>query len=409
MKYCRSGRSQLVLAAVAVASAAQAGVWTANPVLGLTADFASNPSLAYLPDQEETHGALLLDSPTTYASDPYKLSILPSFRISNAQGYSSLDSDYEHLTTKGEFDGDRTVLSASAAVARDSSLYHDAVSTGLSNGSTGVRRDAVTADINWDGSLTELVDFDTDLNAIRVQYQGANIAGFFNDYKYASLAPTIGWKTTELNKWTFGLTGGIYDSLDGTTQSKNLNAQFGYTTQLNELWAVAATAGYSRADNKLSETQYVYELTPAGIELVAVPLNQASSQNGTVFSFNLTRQGTLFNTTLALSRQLSPTGFAYLSRQEIYEVTGSYQYSPRWTLNADVRWVQYQIPTLGSGATNEVSTGYYALSATWQWTQRWTVTIGATRVLERLANPFPGVSSNGAALSLSRKFDPVRF
>jgi hypothetical protein len=407
MKHHRSGRRQLVVATMTVASAARAGVWTANPVLGLTADYASNPSLAYLPEQEETHGAVLLDSPTAYTADPYKLTIMPSFRISNAQGYSSLDSDYEHLTTKGEFDGDRTVLSASAGIARDSSLYHDALSTGFSNGSTGVRRDAVTADINWDRSLTELVDFDTDLNAMRVQYQGANVAGFFSDYKYASFAPTIGWRTTELNKWTFGLTGGIYDSLDGTTQSKSLNAQLGYSTKINELWSVAATAGYSRADNKLSEIQHGYELTASGLELVAIPLNQESSQNGTVFSFNLTRQGTLFSTTLALSRQLSPTGFAYLSRQEIYEITGSYQYSARWTLNGDLRWVQYDVPTLGSGVTSEVSTGYYAFSAAWQWTQHWTITIGATRVLERLASPFPGVSSNGVSLSLSRRFDPV--
>src|SRR5450432_1007905 len=130
-------RACFLAAVMSIASLCEAGVWGTQPVLGVSGDYSSNPALLDLPNTGETHAALLLDAPTTYIGNAFKLSILPSFRLSDSQGYSSLDSDYEHLSIRGEFDTDRSVFTAAGGIARDSSLYHDY----LLSGSTGVRRD----------------------------------------------------------------------------------------------------------------------------------------------------------------------------------------------------------------------------------------------------------------------------
>src|SRR5271168_1622872 len=100
----RWARFCLLAAAMSIARFSDAGVWGAQPVVGVAGDYSTNPALLNLPNTEESHVALLVDAPTTYNGDAFKFSILPSFRLSDTQGYSSLDSDYEHLNVSGEFD-----------------------------------------------------------------------------------------------------------------------------------------------------------------------------------------------------------------------------------------------------------------------------------------------------------------
>src|SRR5579862_4308126 len=130
-------RSCWLAAVMCTASGAKAGVWTSDPVLGLAGDYSTNPGLLYVSHTAETHGAVLIDAPTTYHGDALSLSVLPSFRISDSQGYSSLASNYAHLTAKGEFDSERGSLTVTGQLARDSSLYYNY----QFNGGTGVRRD----------------------------------------------------------------------------------------------------------------------------------------------------------------------------------------------------------------------------------------------------------------------------
>src|ERR1700728_838037 len=107
----RSARLRaLLLAVMCFAESAKSGVWVTDPVLGLAGEYNSNPALLYVDHSAETHGAVLIDLPTVYHADNVRLSILPSFRIANSSGYSSLASDYEHLTMSGEIDSERNSL-----------------------------------------------------------------------------------------------------------------------------------------------------------------------------------------------------------------------------------------------------------------------------------------------------------
>jgi hypothetical protein len=393
----------LSAAAMIHSSAAKAGVWGVDPVLGITADYATNPVLLEIPKTAQTDAALLIDAPTTFIANDFKLSVLPSFRVGDTKSYSSINSDYEHLNVKGEFDTERGALTGSAGVTRDSSLYENY----LANGETGVRRDGATADLNWDRFLTQRMELDTDINTQRVRYGSAS-GNSLVDYRYTDITPTLAWNAAERAKFTLAASAGQYDSLDGNTRSRNANLQLGFIRPLSEIWSLTVSGGFSRALNRIDFNEQFLEFTPTGLELVTVPERAESSQNGVVYTVNLTRHGPRLTLGAIASRQQIPTGFAFLSRQTTVELQATYSLSARLSLSADARYVSAQDPQ-GQGATIERTVNYLGLNAPWQWTEHWTVTLGASRVTERYRSPHLDLASNQVAVTLSRKFSHIRF
>jgi len=386
--------------AMTIASHSTAGVWGTQPVLGIAGDYASNPALLDQPNTAETHAALLLDAPTNYIGDAFKLSILPSFRLSNAEGYSSLDSDYEHLTVGSEFDTERGMVTVTGAAARDSSLLHDY----LLNGSAGVRRDTTSADVNWDRQLSERFEFDSDVNWTRLRY--GDVPGFATlvDYKYASITPTLTWLESERGKLTVSATLGRYESLDGTTKSTSANLQVGFVKQLSEIWSLTASGGYSRANDEFDTSEEFLEFTQNGPIIVTVPVTSKSHQNSSVYSVNLSRQTELLLFAVTASRQLTPTGFAYLSRQDNYDIKATYNESPRWVFSGALHRTNYQLPS-DSGAITDLNVTSLQLTAAWQWTEHWTLTMNASRVMDHYVASRFGINSTGVSLELSRQFN----
>jgi len=377
----------MCLAAMIQTSAATAGVWGMDPVLGAVGDYSSNPALFNLPHTAQANGAVLLDAPTTYNGDAFEFFVLPSFRVGDSKGYSSLASDYEHLNVKAEWDNERGSLTATAGVARDSSLYHDY----LTNGGAGVRRDAAVADLNWERLLTERMDFDTDVSTQRVRYGEGIGAPTLVDYKYTSITPTLAWNTGEKDKLTLTASVGRYDSLDGTTESTSANLQDKLDSELPEL-----------------------VITPTGLGIVLVPFEEKSTQTGTVYLANVARQGSRMVLNLTASRQLSPTGFAYLSRQDTYDAKGTYALSARWSLAGEARYVNAHNPQLTDNPqlqtlVTDFRTESVALSASWRWTELLTLTVSGSRVTERVQSPNYDVAANELTITLSHQFNHIKF
>jgi hypothetical protein len=393
----------LSAAAMIHSSAAKAGVWGTDPVLGITADYATNPVLLEAPNTAQTDAALLIDAPTTFNANNFSLSVLPSFRVGDTKSYSSINSDYEHLNVKGEFDSERSVLTGTAGVTRDSSLYENY----LANGETGVRRDGATADLNWDRFLTERIEVDTDANTQRVRY-GSAPANTLVDYKYTSITPTLAWNAAERTKFTIAASVGQYDSLDGNTRSRNANLQLGFIRPLTEIWSLTVSGGFSRALNRIDFNEQFLVFTATGPEIVTIPARSESSQNGAVYTVNLTRHGSRLTLSAIASRQEIPTGFAYLSRQNTVELQASYSLTARWSLSVDARYFNAQDP-LGQGASIDRTVYYFGPSASWQWTEHCTVTLGASRLMERYQSSHIDLASNQVAVTLSRKFNHVSF
>jgi len=396
----RLARLCALAAAMSLANLSGAGVWGSQPVVGIVGDYYTNPALIDIPNAAETHTDLLVDAPTSYVADAYKLTLLPSFRISNAQGYSLLDSNYQHLSISNEFDGPRDTLIATTSAARDSSLYRDF----LLSGSTGVKRDTVLGDVTWDRHITERLDFNTDASWTRAQYAHPEGAATLTDYKYTSVNPALSWAQNELTKLNLSASVGRYDSLDGATQSVNANLQLGITKQLSEIWTLSASAGYSRANNRVNLTEDLFEITPIGVVAVPFPIGFKSTQNGNVYSVTLNRKTSLLSLTATASRQLAPTGFAFLSREEVYEVKASYTPTERWTLSTDAQRLTYNLPE-GSIQTINLNVNSLDLSISWQCTEHWTATVKGTRVMERYVSTNFDISSSGVSIEISRQFD----
>ena len=396
----RMARFCVLAAAMSIAEHCDAGVWGAQPMIGVVGDYYTNPALISVANAAESHGDLLLDAPTSYMGDAYKFSILPSFRLTDSQGYSLLDSNYEHLSISNEFDTPRSSLVLTGSLARDSSLYHDY----LLNGSSGVRRDSVLTDLTWSRQFTERVELDTDVNWTRVLYGQAAGVATLTDYKYSSINPMLSWAQSERTKLNLSAGIGRYNALDGMTQSTNANLQAGLVRQVSEIWTLSASAGYSRAINRDNLTEDELEFTSAGIVVVPVPFTVKSTQNGSIYSFTLDRKTPLATFTATASRQLAPTGFAFLSREELYELKASYTPTERWTISADARRLTYDLPQ-GPNRSVNLTLDYLDLAAAWQWTEHWTATVTVTRVMERYVSTDFGIDSSGVSIQISRQFD----
>jgi|GEM_PF-1102551 len=381
-----------------------AGVWGTEPVLGILGNYATDPALLNLVHSAETHAALLLDAPTAYNADAFSLTVLPSFRIGDSRGYASTASNYAHLAAKGEWASERGSLSVSSAIARDSSLAHDYVF----NGSAGVRRQSAMADIDWNQQWTEKFSLNTDFNVSRVRYAQALGAPSLTDYSNSSFSPTISWAESESNKLTASSSVGLYKSLDGTTRSTNSNVQLGFVRHLNELWTVTTSAGYSRANDKINTFREVLAIVNNRPVIRVVPTTLKSTQNGSVFSVALTHQGDRLSVRAVASRQLVPSGFAFLSRQQTYTLGASYPLSQRWTVNGDARYTQSSDPSL-QGIYTDRTVRYVGISSIWHWTEKWNIATNASRVMETFQSNQYKPASTEFSIELSRQFDRVKF
>jgi hypothetical protein len=395
----------LLLAAMPFAESARSGVWTTDPVLGLAAEYSSNPSLLYVDHSAEIHGAVLLDAPTAYHADDVTFTVLPSFRVSNNSGYSNLASDYAHLTAAGELDSERNTLTLSGEVGRDSSLYYNYEL----NGSTGVRRDTTTVDFNWARALTELVKLNLDINSSRVIYGQSTSFTTLTDYHYTTAIPSMSWKTSERTTVTLSGTAGLYNASDEVTKSSNSSLQIGLAHQLSELWTVTASAGYSRENNDISEDVLVgYEITDGGLVPVIQLESFKSTDTGSVYDLSISRHGQLLSITADANRSVVPTGFAFLSRQSSYQISFAYPSSARWTFDGHARRLTDTLPQ-AFAATQQQSFWDLGLSAAWQMTEKWTLTLRATRLSAKYTPPVVEVGATGFDIQLSRHFNRIEW
>jgi hypothetical protein len=137
------------------------------------------------------------------------------------------------------------------------------------------------------------------------------------------------------------------------------------------------------------------------------PVSISSSQNGTVYSVNLTRQTETLAAVFGASRALTPTGFAFLARQDTINGLLNYTYSERLTLVAGVTWAHISEP-LVTGGTSARRFYDVDLSANWHWTEQWVVGLHLSKLGQEFAATLGeraiGPTSNGVSLEISRQF-----
>jgi len=174
--------------------------------------------------------------------------------------------------------------------------------------------------------------------------------------------------------------------------------------QLSELWTLTLLGGFSRELDRTSYNIYV----PYFNEILGVPTIHNSGTNSPVYSASLSHSGTRLNFGATISREYLPSGLAYLTRQDTYQLKANYALSERWSVGGDARYIQYQQPAILNNAS-EVKVRYVSLNASWHWTEFWVVTLAVARLSESyIGDPYL-LASNEATLTLSRQFGHITF
>lgn len=364
-----------------------AGPWSAQPLIGVAAEYASNPELVASGARSETHAALFVDLPVNYDLDKVHFSVIPRVRYGGVSGYSSVTSNYYHLDASAQFTNEFGSLTYTGTQYRDSSLLYAGE---LANG-IGVRRDTSTDDVNWIRAISERLQFQFDANTARTLYAQNTTVTSLVDYRYSSLSPALAYAVNERDTLRVIGSVGRYKSLNGFTDSNSDNVQLGLDHQLSELWKLSATAGYSKSTN-----QYHYFFGTV-----------ASTQTGGVYSVNLSRQSDVLTMTAIATRALTPTGYAFLSRQDTVNALANYNYSERWTFGASATWQNVADPVV-TGGTGRRRLYVADISASWRWTEQWTLSLHVSKIGEQyigqLGQPSVNPASNGVRFQISRQF-----
>ena len=380
------------------------GPWSIEPRLGLSTEYTSNPLLEQFGGQSETRAAALIDLPLRYDTDELEFLLRPNGRVTDKSGFSALGSNFEHLDGAVQFSDELDSASLQAELARDSSLYF----LGALVDRVGVARTTASTNADWTHSLTERAQAQLDGSWSRVRYDNSlasgslvNLANLV-DYRYWSAGPTFSYVVSERN--TVKLLGsyGVYDSLNGQTDSKSESVQLGFVRQLSEIWSLNTSAGYSKSKNR--------ENTVIDFFGFLFPITERSTQNGTVYAASLSRQGENFTFIGGASRALQPTGFAFLSRQDSYNLSAGYKRSERWDYGVAATWLKAVNPQVSSGQANFNSTestnrflNVHA-SLNWHWTPEWVVSVTVSRITQQYGPPTVSAASSGVSIDFIRQF-----
>jgi hypothetical protein len=400
-----SGRARLSLLVLAMlcSEVARAGVWGADPSIGVSGAYGSDPALLDLARTSETDAALLIDSPITYQGDALKLSLIPGFRVSDTRSYTSLNSDFAHLSASGELDAERDKLTVTAGATRDSSLYQNY----LVNGQAGVRRDGLSGELGWTRHLTERLDAGVDVSALHVRYGAPTGNASLVSYKYGTVSPDLSWQRSEKDRVMLSASAGQYDSLDGTTRSRSVSGQLGYDRSLSEIWSFNLSAGYTRQQNRLDlEIPEITFVPGLGFVLVEVPVRIESQTKTPVYAARLTRSGPRLTLYLGASRQEVPTGFAFLSRQTTIDLQLGYAISSRWSTSLHEYRLSAHDPSL-QGPYLDRSVNWVILDSAYQLSEHCNLDIALSRVDETYNATDHHVVNNQVTLTLNYKFNHI--
>jgi hypothetical protein len=371
-----------------LAGNASAGPWNFEPRIGVSTTYDTNPGLRELDPVSEAHVAALFNLPLRYDADGVEFSLAPNGSISNSSGYSSLASNSLHLDASAQFLNDLGSTILQGSLVRDSSLYH---AGGYVNG-VGVRRDTADVTADWNRYLTERGQIEVDLSWSRVRFDQPPNATILVDYRYFSAGPSFIYALSERNSLKLLGSYGDYQSLDGITGSKSENAQLALVRQMSELWSLTASAGYSHSLN----SQKIFF---GPIFLGSVTFDQ----NGAVYAINVSRQSEKLNLSGGVSRALTPTGFAYLSRQDTVNLNATYARSERWDFSLAAAWQHLNNPTV-----TEVNNGVHylnaRLTANWHWTPQWIISMHVARITQQYGPPPVNAASSGVGLDFIRQF-----
>jgi hypothetical protein len=371
-----------------LASGSKSEPLSTAPMVGLAAEYSSNPFLLTADQRSQSDLAVLLYTPLLYDADMWHVALTPKVRYSDSGTYASLDSNSIHADASAQYLSDRGSFSVTSSFGRDSSLY----SSGLSSNGIGVRADSRQDAVEWQHQISPRLSFDVNSNWSQVNYGQVAKSSGLSDYRNTGAASSLIFAATERTSLSVIASAGLYRTINGETKSNSQNLQLGFDRQLTEIWTLSASTGYSKSNNSINVFFGPFFLG-----------TEESEQKGAVYKTVLTRKGELLSLTVSASRAFVPSGFAFLSRQDSAQLGIQYTLSDRWQFAASGSYQRNQDPpSNGAFASRSFFSG--DVSADWKWTPDWTISLHGTRVDESYKTLGLDAESNRVSLQISRQF-----
>jgi hypothetical protein len=267
-----------------------------------------------------------------------------------------------------------------------------------------------TGTLGWQRQLSERSDLQFAGSWDHLAF-GANATGILNSYNYGQGSLQYDHAFSERWRGTMAVGYGHYELLDHSYRNDDRFVQLSLDRALSERWSLNVQANYSYLRSRAlvgelfcpAQTILLCEFFPSLLQIVAVPINSAGgSGNGSAKLGYRYERATL---DLAASRAIQPSGLGALLTQDDASVRAGFDWTERWNFGATLHGSRLSDPLhqLHLGGFH-----YYDLdlSATWRWTEHWTLDMRGYLNLQQIG----GQHANGVtvALALSRQFGRIR-
>jgi hypothetical protein len=390
---CRRAHQSLALAIAGLACAAphasRAGVWTLEPSLAASTEYATNPLLR--PDQPESGYALVANVglPAQWDDGARHAEITPRIRAARASGDSPIGASAFYLSAAADLPTERSDLSTSLRFGNDSSAIREPAAGTLIR--TDLRQSVLDAEAAWTDALSERLQ-----SRLAAAFQSLNyldrataLAAGLYSYRYGTVSGQLLRPLTERTKLELVGQGSRYEANAAPGQQSTYSLQAGLAGTATALWNYQLRVGRSLTEDSVS----------------------GQRSYGSVYLARLERAGERSTGSASLTKSIQPSGFGVLAQST--EAAVSWRWAATERLSGFVTARRSQESSFARGSTlvqrdyESMAAGLALLAS-----ETWTLTAQLSwQQISTGATAFESAQSGhgyGALISAERRFGRVR-
>ena len=372
--------------------------------IGVMGEYATNPFQLASGAHAAESLALVANLPLTYNGETQTIDLIPRFRLAQSFGQAVL-SNYEYLDGDWHWNSARDSFVLSGFWHNDSTYYNQFENAALLG--HDVRRLEQYANLAWQRSLDERSSVQLAGSWDKSAYGQSSVLSV-STYTYAQGALQFNRSLSELWQSTTSAGYGRYQLADGSYSSDERFAQTALQRILSERWSMTGQVGYAYLSaHALGYVCCQILEGPAGFYLQEIPVKQVSSQGAPNYSLTVEHKDERLTIDLAASRSIVPSGLGALLTEDNASASANMPWTERLTVGTTLQWARLS-DTLDH--LSLLNRRYYELdlNADWQWTEKWTVELHTSYVLQYLAPQAPGAPDVTVYLSLLRQLGQLR-
>lgn len=364
------------LAACAACQTVAAAEWSIAPTVAWTTDHDSNRRLAVTREEADEGAWLTFDAAMKRATETGDITLQPHLTLQRFSGDSALDSNDGSLVLSTTHRSERTTVTASAQVARDSTLTTELADTGIIDTST--RRELRSGSLAVSRGFSDRQQFEMDASYADVQFPGGLRFGLVG-YRYPSLALVYSLGISPRATLSATAFGSESTAPLVHYQSHDAGMRFGADYALSERTHLSASAGFSNS------------------------VVNSNDSTGTVWALHLTRDDERTQWSISYDHSVQPSGNGALVLRDTGLASVTRRVAPELALIGSFTSVRNG--NLGSQGIYNRS--YFAgdCGLQWQASPHWALSLTAGASESRL--PGPNETARGWRTTARMSWSPL--